>query len=185
VHVGSLGTLLMPGATAVREIVAAARAAGALVSYDPNVRRALVDEPASYVRDVTAWAASAHVVKASSDDVAFLAEHGDVRWSSPFVAVTHGADGISVATPASWQVRPSREVEVVDTIGAGDSFMAGLLDGLAQVDALDVTKLPRLQGDVVAAVADHAALAAALTCTRAGADPPRREELDAATAADA
>jgi fructokinase len=117
--------------------------------------------------------------------VAYLVGDGaDVRWAASMVVVTHGADGVSVTTRSSWQVCPAHEVDVVDTIGAGDSFMAALLDGLARRDHLTVDGLRRIPGDTAAAAVDDAARAAAITCGRAGADPPTREELDASIAAE-
>lgn len=183
-HVGSIGTVLTPGAAQVRRLAAAARAAGVVVSYDPNVRTSFVTDRAAYRTEVEEWAAGADVVKASSDDVDFLTGEtvgeAEVRWAAPFVVVTHGGEGISVATRRSWQVLPAVPVEVEDTIGAGDSFMSGLLDGLARHSVLAHEALRRVSEEVVEDVVRSAAHAAAITCGRAGADPPTRAELDAA-----
>jgi fructokinase len=180
VHVGSLGTWLEPGAQCVRDLVQQARDRGLLVSYDPNARPALVDDREAFARSVAGWAELADVVKASAEDVEFIADGERPPWTSVLDVVTHGADGVQVAMAAGWLAHPGIEVDVVDTIGAGDSFMAGLLDGLAREDLLDRTRLRHAAERVFDTVIPAAAQAAAITCGREGADPPTRSELEAA-----
>jgi fructokinase len=92
------------------------------------------------------------------------------------VVVTRGGAGAFVVTRATTVARPAPPVDVVDTVGAGDAFMSGLLDALLRRDRLRPDALADAPwGDVL----DHAALVAAITCARAGANPPRRAELDA------
>ena len=184
VHVGSLGTWLQPGAERVRRLVHDARDRGALVSYDPNARPALVDDRDAYVRSVTGWAAAADVVKASAEDLDFIAGEPQAPppWHSPLDIVTHGGDGVQASMASGWLAYPAVAVDVVDTIGAGDAFMSGLLDGLARNDLLDVARLRRAAEVVFADVIPAAAVAAAITCGREGADPPTRVELDASLA---
>jgi fructokinase len=175
-HVGSLGAVLAPGAAAVRATVAAARRRGIPISYDPNVRPALMGEPAAARSRIEPLAAAADLVKASTDDLAWLypdlparvAAAGWARRGPRLVVLTRGGEGavalhrgeaIECAAPA---------VPVVDTVGAGDAFTAGLLSSLARAGAL------RAPGRAVVADAlQHAVTVAAAACTHRGAAPPR------------
>jgi fructokinase len=133
--------------------------------------------------------AVADVVKASAEDIAWLEpgrELADVartwRQSGPsLVVVTRGGDGALAVGPSGTPVeRPGRTVDVVDTVGAGDSFMSALLAGLARRDLLGAdrrTALAALTDEDVAALLDEAVEASAVTCSRPGANPPRLAEL--------
>lgn len=186
-HVGSLGASLPPGREAVADLVRQAEERGLLVSYDPNIRPALMGDPEATWREVTELAAHCRLVKVSDEDLAALRPeepveelaHGLLRGSTELVVVTRGPDGASAYTSGITVHEPARPVEVVDTVGAGDSFMAGLLavldgwdvpeDGPGALDALDEDHLRLLLGGALGA--------AAVTCSRRGADPPRRPEL--------
>ncbi|MDP9444577.1 MAG: carbohydrate kinase [Actinomycetota bacterium] len=192
VHVGSLGTVVEPGATTVRALAGSAVEQGVPVSYDPNVRPALAGDPARAWEAVRHDAALATVVKLSEDDADFLRPDVAVDdvldlllegAQTRLAVLTLGAGGARLAVPGARVDVTAPEVEVVDTVGAGDAFMAGLLAALyrssrlvpgGQVAALCAGELRRL-GEVAARVA-------ALTCRRRGADPPRLDELDAAGA---
>ena len=164
------------------------RAGSVLVSYDPNVRPALQPDPAAARRQIEQSVSLAHVVKASSDDLAWLygpdaADDVASRWldlGACLVVITAGADGATGWTPQRPPVsRPSFPVEVVDTVGAGDAFTSGLLDALARRDLLAPARLAAL-GDaaILAGVLDDASRIAGITCGRAGANPPTRAEID-------
>jgi len=171
VHTGSIGAALEPGATRVEEALAVA---AGLVSFDPNIRPALMpDRPVALAR-VERLVGLADVVKASDEDVAWLYPGETVdavlaRWAAlgpRLVVVTRGGDGADALTadgPLHVEVPPTT---VADTIGAGDSFMAGLL--------ADV--LWNGFGDP-AATLDFAARCAAITVSRPGANPPWAREL--------
>lgn len=196
VHFGSLASWLPPGDRAIGRWIAQLHAAGTvLLSYDPNVRPALQPDPALARRSVEAALAQAHVVKASEDDLRWLygdAALGDTalgdiaaRWLAMgphLVVVTRGGAGaVAFVGGCDPLTRPVHAAPVIDTVGAGDAFMSGLLDGLAR---RELTAPSRLQAAVcrpstLAAVLDEAALVAALTCSRAGAAPPWADELDA------
>jgi fructokinase len=181
VHVGSLGTALEPGATLVAEIVLSADALGVPVSFDPNIRLAVKPDPQVWRRVFEEIAPHASIIKMSDEDAAALfpgeapadlvrrlaADHG-------IVAITLGGEGAVIAAGDSFASIPPADVRVVDTIGAGDSFMAAMLAWCAtydwpSADELDATELTDL--------AMYAASAAAITCSRPGADPPRTAEL--------
>ena len=188
VHVGSLASWLRPGADKVLFLAAAASRRGQLVSYDPNVRPALISSPEAYVASVRAWAAAADVFKASADDIAYITGYdvGDpASWTNSslgcaLMVVTDGAEGASAHVGDRRIECPSPLVDVVDTIGAGDSFMSALLDGLSRERLLSAADIERASEDVIAAVVTRAGVAASITCSREGADPPSLSELEAA-----
>lgn len=190
-HVGSLGLALEPGDTAVLELTRRTSGAGdVLVSYDPNARPSLTPDRTAAAQRVLEVAALAHLVKCSDEDLEFLfpgtapedfADRllglGAVR----LVVVTLGGDGVFVATAGGSLRLPPYAVDVVDTVGAGDSFMSGLLDGLARAGALSPAAFAELTDDgpePVEPLARRAAAVAAITCSRAGANPPRPEEVE-------
>ncbi|SDU77650.1 carbohydrate kinase family protein [Jiangella alkaliphila] len=188
-HTGSLATTVAPGAAAVERLVDDVRPAST-VSYDPNIRPALMGPAGSLRERVEHLVAGSDVVKASDQDTAFLAPGRDpldvardwLRLGPALVVVTLGGDG-AVAVTAGGEVHvPAAPVTVADTVGAGDSFTAGLLDGLWHEDLLGGAARARLRAvpaDVVERVVRRATLAAAVTVSRAGANPPTRAELDA------
>ena len=188
VHTGSIAAVLEPGAGAVAAAVAALRPT-ATVTYDPNLRPSLMPPPDVTRPVVEALVALADVVKVSDEDLAWLAPGEDPldvlrRWltTGPAVAVlTRGGAGatalihdgrrLDVATP---------RVEVADTVGAGDSFMGGLIDGLWSADLLGADRREALRtvGDeLLMRVLERSARIAAITVSRPGANPPTSQEL--------
>ena len=195
-HTGSIATALPPGADTVLAAVEAARQA-VTVSYDPNLRPALLGPPERERARVERLVAASDVVKASDEDLAWLypgQEAGKVAagWARQdggpsLVVLTLGARGaLAWWRGGSTEVTPP-PVEVVDTVGAGDAFTAGLLSGLLRAGLLGPAGPARAAlraatgaGHLPAAVADALALAAraaSLTCAREGANPPTRTEL--------
>ncbi|QMU76735.1 carbohydrate kinase [Streptacidiphilus sp. PB12-B1b] len=199
-HTGSIATALEPGAAQVRAAVEAARAT-ATVSYDPNIRPPLLRSADGERPGVEALVAAADVVKASDEDLAWLYPGRDPReaaaaWarSGPaLVVLTRGAEGATAFWDGGLREVPPIPVRVVDTVGAGDAFMAGLISGLLQAGMLGPGPAPRARlraavgrtraADEVVAALSLAARAAAVTCTRPGADPPSREQLRAGAGA--
>ena len=187
-HVGSLAMALEPGASALRRLVERARAE-VTISFDPNVRPLLMGRREDVVTRVEGLVALSDVVKASAEDLAWLYPADPPatvasRWlglGPSLVAITLGPDGVlAVGTASPLVQRRAVPVTVVDTVGAGDAFMAALLAGLSQRDLLGRARTGRLgalEGAELAAVLDDAALAAALTCARPGADPPSAQQL--------
>jgi fructokinase len=187
-HVGSLALTTPPGGAVLRRLAARARTS-ATVSFDPNIRHLLMGPPAEVLAVVHEVLTVADVVKASAEDVGWLEPGLDLEevaraWQQrgpSFVVVTRGGDGALAIGPSGTPVeRPGRAVDVVDTVGAGDSFMSALLAGLARRDLLGAgrrTALAALTDDDVAALLDEAVEASAVTCSRPGADPPRLAEL--------
>jgi fructokinase len=186
-HFGSIAAWTPPGAERIAGLARELGTTGAvLISYDPNIRPAVVGRQERAVGLVERNVRLADVVKASREDVDWLypelrVDQVAARWSDlgpTLVVVTEGADGASayprLGTPLR---RPGRPVDVVDTIGAGDAFTAGLLTGLVRRRLHRNGRIGGMSEGTLADVLDEAILVAAITCERAGADPPRIEEL--------
>jgi len=189
VHTASVASWTPPGASEIVTMLRRAASQGCLVSYDPNIRPALLrDESRGLLEDAIA---TAHVVKVSDEDVATL-HPGDDPFAAArswldrgprLVVVTAGAHGARAYRPGRPEVVvPSAAVVVADTIGAGDTFTAGLL--IALLDLLPVgtaptTALDELTDDQVASALRVAAAASGITVTRPGCDPPTAAELQA------
>lgn len=187
VHTGSIAAVMEPGATEVRAIVEAARAS-CTISYDPNVRPALMGSPSTAAPAIEAMVRLSDVVKASDEDLEWLYPGRDpldsarewARTGPGLVIVTRGASGAWAVSLASVTEVPAQKVEVVDTIGAGDSFMAGLLAALADRQLLGAGSreaLAAMDSAALQRVVSFAIGCAAITITRAGADPPTRAQL--------
>lgn len=187
VHTGSIAAVLEPGADAVRDVVGQLRGR-ATVSYDPNVRPQLIGERESAAARIESFVALTDVVKASIEDLEWLYPQQDprevaLRWrrlGPAVVVVTHGEGGAFAVTTSAAASVPARAVEVVDTIGAGDSFMAGLLAALDDLGLLGRANEAALRTIAVAdleQILTFAARCAAITVSRSGADPPLRASV--------
>jgi fructokinase len=193
VHVGSLGTVLEPGASAALRIVHQAVESGTAVTYDPNVRPAISGDAALAWSQARKWAALAHVVKLSDDDAEFLQprvaldEVVDTFLSAPrtrLVVVTQGSDGTTLATRTHRVHVDAPQVDVVDTVGAGDSFMSALVAAMADHEMSDPESIGAMSRQRLHDIGTWAVTVAAATCSRRGADPPRRAEVSSAMPAD-
>ena len=187
VHTSSIAAVLEPGAETVLDVLRRRRD-GSTISYDPNARPTLMGEAETVRAQIEHTIALCDVVKASDEDVAWLYGTDDVedvvaswRELGPALTVlTRGDEGaVGFAATGRVQVSPV-VVDAVDTVGAGDTFSAGILDALAAKDLLVAEKRPALAAmpsDDVASVLRHAAALAAITVSRAGANPPWSHEL--------
>lgn len=189
VHACSLGAVLAPGAADVLALVERLRDV-ATISYDVNARPAITGTGPDVVAGVERLAAVSDLVKASDEDLAHLyptlplAEAaGAVLGLGPAaVVVTRGGDGATWFGPEVSVEAASLPVVVADTIGAGDTFGAAVLDALWERDLLGGehrSTLRHLPTEIIAGILRHAARAAAVVVSRPGADPPRRSELAA------
>lgn len=188
VHVGSIASVLAPGADAVRELVRRTRR-HALVSFDPNARPAITPDAGAARARVEELVALADVVKVSDEDLGWYFPGTDpaeaaAAWSGlgpAVVVVTRGATGATVVRAGGDRFDvPGVAAEVADTIAAGDTFTAGLLDALLAAGIHGADAYRRITGlphDELARVVRHAHAAAAITVSRPGADPPTRAEL--------
>jgi fructokinase len=183
VHIGSVGAFLTPGADRVEEIVHEFRDR-ATISFDPNIRPDLIGDPGGARARFERLVRLSDIVKLSDEDAAYLypgfsadEAAAAIADQGPIVAVTAGAEGsILVSGRAVVGIEPV-PTTVQDTVGAGDSYMAALLvalfkQGRPQLETLDDSRL--------AAAGTFAARAAAITVSRAGAEPPTLAELETA-----
>jgi fructokinase len=194
-HTGSLATVLEPGKAHVLDLVERERKRGRVtVSYDPNVRPALLGDAARARPEIEHLVAMSDVVKVSDEDLRWLypdrADEEVAReWLAAgpvLVVVTRGGAGLYAVSPGVELRRAAVPIDLVDTVGAGDSFTSGLLDGLHRADLVGGTHrdaLAAIDEATLGSVVDAAALIAAITCSRPGADPPTRAEADVALAA--
>ncbi|MFE1309520.1 carbohydrate kinase [Streptomyces sp. NPDC058755] len=180
VSFGTCSLVLEPGASAYEELMRTAAAQGLFTALDPNIRTGLIPDADAYRARFKSWLPSVTLLKLSADDAEWLG--GTPReWLAAgpaAVVVTRGGDGLTVHTRngAEYSV-PGEKVEVVDTIGAGDTVNAALLHGLSAQDALSPEGLAALGRDGWRRLLRFAARAAAITCSRAGAEPPYAAEL--------
>ena len=184
VHTGSIATVLPPGAAQVTDFVRSLASAPVTVFLDPNARPTITPDAAQAWAAVTGLAGYADLVKLSDEDCAFLRpglSPEDVAAAllsdrTRCVVITLGGDGALGVTAAGTVRVPAPVVEVVDTVGAGDSFMSALIAGLHTRDLLGPVRLDGIQAHLSEVLAT-ATRAAAITCTRPGANPPTLAEL--------
>ena len=193
VHTGSISAVLEPAATKTARLLEDA-ARTATITYDPNARPAIMGSASEARRLVEDLVARADVVKVSDEDVAWLAPgeelidvlRGWLALGPALVVVTRGGSGALALTAGGAEVSVvAPRVTVADTVGAGDSFMAGIIDGLARADLLGAQRREELRDideATVRTVLERAARIAAITVSRAGANPPTSAELAAHTA---
>lgn len=188
VHTGSIATVIAPGGEAVARLLEDRRATST-ITYDPNLRPALMGSPEETLPVVERLVALADVVKVSDEDLAWL--HPGVApvevaqdWlgrGPALVVVTLGGDGALAITAGGDEVlAQAPPVRVADTVGAGDSFMGALVDGLWAADLLGAAARDRLRAidrPTVERVLVRCAQVAAITVSRAGANPPTSAEL--------
>jgi fructokinase len=190
VHTGSIGAVLPPGGVVVAQVLSAARST-ATVSYDPNARPALMGNAEVARRQVEELVSLSDVVKASDEDIAWLYPGRTIEevlshWGklgASLTIATRGADGTTAMVTSVGTVHHRRvdPIEVADTVGAGDSFMSGLISGLLDGGLLGgVAARERLRAsswDDLEPAVTRALSCSRITVSRAGANPPRRAEL--------
>ncbi|MGA5320659.1 carbohydrate kinase family protein [Streptomyces seoulensis] len=180
VSFGTCSLALEPGASAYEELMRSAAGQGLFTALDPNIRAGLIPDADAYRERFRGWLPSVTLLKLSEEDAEWLG--GTPReWLAAgpsAVVVTRGGDGLTVFTADGAEHRvPGEKVDVVDTIGAGDTVNAALLHGLSTLDALSARAVAGLDADTWRRLLGFAARAAAITCSRAGAEPPYAAEL--------
>ena len=177
-HIGTLATIIQPGADVLHEW-AIDVAEWAPVIFDPNVRPSVMGDSERYRQAVEKWVAISAVVKVSEDDLAWLypgytADAIAQRWVNQgcaLVVVTHGSEGLVGYTSEGRVGVPGAVIDVVDTVGAGDTVGAIIVEAVVQ------DGLFNLKGQLLEKVLQRAAIAAGITCSRKGAQPPYKHEL--------
>lgn len=170
-HIGTLATVIEPGAS---ELFAWASSLKTTIVFDPNVRPSVISDRESYRSAVERWVRISKIVKLSNEDLEWLGYEPSrfLELGVELVVVTHGAEGIAAHTQTGVVSVSGVQVEVVDTVGAGDTVGAVLVEGLVKYG------FEGLLNNQLFATLSRAAKAASITCSRAGANPPSSVELD-------
>ena len=177
-HIGTLVTVIQPGADVLYDW-AIQVAEFAPIVFDPNIRPSVMGDHDLYEAAVEKWAALSSVIKVSDDDMAWLypgQKYEDVaqRWlndGAALVVVTRGSNGIIGFTADGAVEVDGAKISVADTVGAGDTVGAIIVEAMIEKGILSLT------GDVLKATLHRAAVAAGITCSRKGAQPPYKHEL--------
>lgn len=187
VHVGSTTLANEEGAAQALAMIKDA-GGSTTISFDPNCRPNLVRHKARYADQMNAFAASANIVRMSDVDFEFLYGGSDYgEWAKSLIAagtglvvVTRGFKGAQAWHREAGLVEvQAPAIDVVDTIGAGDSFQAALLFALRAIGRIRAESLAQLDADELCRALSFASTCAAFTCGRAGADPPRQSDVGA------
>ena len=184
VHVGSFSIAVEPFGSAIERLVEGAQG-GCVVSVDPNIRPFLIRDRARYLARLERLLAVAHLVKLSREDLEWLhpgaapesaAADYLARGARLFV-VTQGADGAEAWSQGGHARVGAARVTVADTVGAGDTFQAAMLAWLSRERLLQPAALAGLDGNALGEMLGRASRAAAITCSRAGCNPPWAHEF--------
>lgn len=184
-HFGSVSLLVEPAATTITRLVERHRGR-AIIVFDPNVRPTLIADPAAYRARCRGWIRASHLIKLSEEDAAYIAGSPDIDaaiagWldAGPLaVVLTQGARGARLFRRGSEPVAMlAFQVAVADTIGAGDTLTAATVVALLEHGVTHVQKLSRLSDTEWREILRFAMAAAALNCTRHGANPPTRDDV--------
>ena len=178
-HIGTLVTVVEPAASVLFDWALEVSELAPIV-FDPNIRPAVISDREKYRQQVEKWVSISAVVKVSDDDLTWLypgEDHIEIakRWIAgdvSVVVITRGADGLVGVTRTGVYTVPGFKVDVVDTIGAGDTVGAVVAEAVATIG------LDELDDGALLVTLEKAARAAALTCSRRGAQPPTNKELN-------
>jgi fructokinase len=177
-HIGTLVAIIEPGASVLFDWAVKVGEFAPIV-FDPNIRPSVMADKAKYAAAVEKWVSISSVVKVSDDDIKWLYPDDSLdgvahRWIEAGVScvvITRGAKGLIGFTASGMEEVDGVKVDVVDTVGAGDTVGAIVVEGIIK------HSVHGLQGQVLNALLHKAAIAAGITCSRAGAQPPRAHEL--------
>jgi len=178
-HIGTLAAVIEPGASVLFEW-AKSVAKFAPIVFDPNIRPAVISDQAQYVAQVERWVAISSAVKVSDDDINWLYPFLEIEqvvnyWLTKgpsLIVVTYGDKGLTGYRKGEKVSVDAVKVKVVDTVGAGDTV------GAVLVEAIIKNGLDSLTGSRLETMLKRAAKAAAITVSRVGANPPTSEELE-------
>ncbi|MCK7614640.1 carbohydrate kinase family protein [Roseibium sediminicola] len=184
-HVGSYTALVEPVAGALKTLIEREKT-HTLISFDPNIRPTVVPDMGQWRQNTEVLVPLTDLIKVSDEDLELIAPGEPVagiarKWladGAGLVIVTRGGDGATAFMSGLEVDCPGIKVTVEDTVGAGDTFQAALLAGLKQLGVSDRKALESLRQDSLERLVEFAVKAAAITCSRRGADLPRRAELE-------
>ncbi|WP_395020443.1 carbohydrate kinase [Dongia sp.] len=182
---GAISTLAEPAASTF-ETLLKRESKRRVLALDPNVRPNLIKDRDAARARLESWVSLCDIVKVSCADFDWLYpdrsfEDSAVAWRNlgpKLVVMTLGADGAMALLDGAKVAVPGRKIGVVDTVGAGDSFHSALLAGLSERGLLTLDGMNKLDVGVLKILLDQAVAAAAITCSRAGANPPTKRELE-------
>jgi fructokinase len=179
IHIGTLATVVEPGASVLFDWAQSAAQVAPIV-FDPNIRPAVLGDRVEYVKKIEKWVAISSAVKVSDEDLNWLYPGKVIdeivnEWLEvgvQLVVVTLGDKGITAYRENEEISIDAVKVVVVDTVGAGDTV------GAVLVEAIVKNGLDKLTGEVLKTMLNRATKAAAITVSRTGANPPSKEEID-------
>ena len=177
-HIGTLATIIEPGATALFDWAVRVGEFAPII-FDPNIRPSVLDDRAIYASAVEKWVSIASIIKVSDDDLKWLypnetldeVAHRWIEQGVSCVVVTRGVHGLIGFTEHGMEEVDGAKITVVDSVGAGDTVGAIVVEGVI------AHSVAGLLGHVLNKVLHKAAIAAGITCSRAGAEPPYKHEL--------
>jgi fructokinase len=183
-HVGSYAVLVEPVASAYKSLIRRQKP-DCLIAFDPNIRPTVVADLDLWRRNTEEVAALSGVIKVSREDLDLLypseaPEKAADRWldgAAGLVVITDGANGAMAMTRDCRLTVPGVRVDVIDTVGAGDTFQAALLSGLVRLGKTTTEALNALDERELHQLVRQCVYASAITCSRQGADMPRRIDL--------
>lgn len=183
-HFGSISLIPEPGGGTLEAFIKR-EAARRVISLDPNIRPSVVKDRRLYLARLNRLIPLCDIVKASDEDVKWLTGKDDLtgaarKWlkaGAKIVAITKGGNGAEAFTKRFDISLPAARVKIADTVGAGDTFTAGLFTALTKAKRLTKPALATIGEDALREAVAFAIRAAAITCSRPGADPPWAKEL--------
>jgi fructokinase len=183
-HFGSFSLVPEPGASTM-EALMAREAERRVICLDPNVRETLIKDRREYLERINRLIAMCDILKISDEDITWITGRTDLavaarKWlnaGAKVVVITRGENGVEVFTKGLSFKQPSVNVKVVDTVGAGDTFTAGFLASLQKAGKLNKAAVSYLDETSLRNAVSYAARAAAVTVSRAGANPPWLHEM--------
>ena len=189
VHLGSLTSYVEPGASEIEKWFAKLRKdSNLLLSFDPNIRHPLDGQKSEDVRNrAKRLCVISHIIKASNEDFEWIFETNNYKDcaknlidnGTAIVIITSGKNGAWVITSDKNEIEiPAQNIQVIDTIGAGDTFSAAFLAQLINQDVTSLQKLKTLEKTALEVMLNNCAHAAGITCSRLGANPPFRSEVN-------
>ena len=183
-HFGSISLIPEPGG-ATLEVLMKRETKTRVISLDPNIRPSLIKDRRSHLARLNRLIAMCDILKISDEDVKWMTGKTDLtgaarKWlkaGAKIVAITKGGEGVEAFTKRFAISLPAVKVKLADTVGAGDTFTAGLLAALTRQKRLAKPELAAIGEEALREALSFAAQAAAITCSRPGADPPWAREL--------